>query len=238
MKAQRGFTLIELAIVLVIVTILIGGLAVPLSAQIQARRIAETKQTLQEARDALVGYAMITSTATGGEPFLPCPDAEGDGRSDVDGSGECTANSGGVSYGWFPWVTLGTAPHDAWGNRLRYVVISQFAKSSVGFSGTTPSGTLINICDTRTCSSTVAESVAFALISHGPNGWGALNVNDTMLTDSSGADEFHNTKANLPVVSRTPTNAASASGEFDDLVNWLSLTTLMSRACPDGCPSP
>ena len=42
MKRTRGFTLIELAIVMVIVTILIGGLAMPLSAQIQARRIAET----------------------------------------------------------------------------------------------------------------------------------------------------------------------------------------------------
>ncbi len=45
MKIQRGFTLIEMAIVLVIVTILIGGLAMPLSAQIQARRIAETRTT-------------------------------------------------------------------------------------------------------------------------------------------------------------------------------------------------
>jgi prepilin-type N-terminal cleavage/methylation domain-containing protein len=36
MKQARGFTLIELAIVLVIMTILIGGLAMPLSAQIQA----------------------------------------------------------------------------------------------------------------------------------------------------------------------------------------------------------
>jgi len=53
MKPARGFTLIELAIVLVIVTILIGGLAVPLSAQIQARRIAETKKTLEEAREAI-----------------------------------------------------------------------------------------------------------------------------------------------------------------------------------------
>lgn len=44
MKRIRGFSLIELAIVLVIVTLLIGGLAVPLTAQIQARRIAETKK--------------------------------------------------------------------------------------------------------------------------------------------------------------------------------------------------
>ena len=58
MKQARGFTLIEMAIVLVIVTILIGGLAMPLSAQIQARRIAETRADMNAIRDALVGYAM------------------------------------------------------------------------------------------------------------------------------------------------------------------------------------
>lgn len=58
MKNQQGFTLIELAIVLVIVTILIGGLAMPLSAQIQARRIAETRTEMNATRDALLGFAM------------------------------------------------------------------------------------------------------------------------------------------------------------------------------------
>lgn len=57
-KAQHGFSLIELAIVLVIVTILIGGLAVPLSTQIQARRVAETRADMQAIHDALIGYAM------------------------------------------------------------------------------------------------------------------------------------------------------------------------------------
>jgi len=58
MNQTRGFTLIELAIVLVIITILIGGLAMPLSAQIQARRIAETQKILEEAREAIIGYAI------------------------------------------------------------------------------------------------------------------------------------------------------------------------------------
>jgi prepilin-type N-terminal cleavage/methylation domain-containing protein len=58
MTTARGFTLIEMAIVLVIITILIGGLAMPLSAQIQARRIAETRADMQAIHDALIGYAM------------------------------------------------------------------------------------------------------------------------------------------------------------------------------------
>lgn len=61
-KVQHGFSLIELAIVLVIVTILLGGLAVPLSAQIEARRIAETRKIMEEAREAIMGYAMSRPT--------------------------------------------------------------------------------------------------------------------------------------------------------------------------------
>lgn len=58
MIRTRGFTLIELAIVLVIITVLIGGLAMPLSAQIEARRIAETRKDMEAIQDALIGYAM------------------------------------------------------------------------------------------------------------------------------------------------------------------------------------
>jgi prepilin-type N-terminal cleavage/methylation domain-containing protein len=63
MIPQRGFTLVELAIVLVLVTILIGGLAAPLSAQIQARRIAETRAEMQAIQDALLGYTMSHTLA-------------------------------------------------------------------------------------------------------------------------------------------------------------------------------
>ena len=58
MTTQRGFTLIEMAIVLVIITILIGGLAVPLSAQIQARRIAETRADMRAIEEVLIGFAI------------------------------------------------------------------------------------------------------------------------------------------------------------------------------------
>lgn len=82
MKHHQGFTLIEMAIVLIIITILIGGLAVPLSAQIQARRIAETNKTLHEAREAIFGYAMSHTAAS----TCPCIyHADGDGVADSTG---------------------------------------------------------------------------------------------------------------------------------------------------------
>jgi len=243
MTRSRGFTLIEMAIVLVIITILIGGLAMPLSAQIQARRIAETRQTLQEAQNALQGFAMASGIASGpsGTAYLPCPDTSGDGIEDRTGT-DCSSSSGGVSYGWFPWVTLGTAAQDAWGNRLRYVVISQFAKSGAGggfhLSSINPPNTLpnIQICSTSSClPSPQANNVAFALISHGPNGWGAQNMNNppgNLQAAPTGPDEKENTLNQLPLVMRAPTPPGSTLGEFDDLVAWMSESVLVGLICP------
>ncbi|MDZ7595211.1 MAG: type II secretion system protein [Thiobacillus sp.] len=87
MKRTRGFTLIELAIVLVIVTILIGGLAMPLSAQIQARRIGETRADMQAIHDALIGYAMSHYITT---PTPPCTcNYDSGGDFDPSALGSC-----------------------------------------------------------------------------------------------------------------------------------------------------
>ena len=239
MKRERGFTLIEMAIVLVIVTILIGGLAMPLSAQIQARRIAETRKVLEEARDAIVGYAMSHHVpGNPGRPFLPCPDTDGNGRENRIGN-ICDGASG-----WIPWVDLGTASQDAWGNRLRYSVENrEYADKSDGMPALAtyvPPYAGLNfqrVCSDSTCTTLVAEYLPVVVFSHGPNGWGARNVSDATLKSPTSDDEKENTDADADFVSRTPSKAEDASGEFDDLVVWISDGLLRSRVCPaGGCP--
>jgi prepilin-type N-terminal cleavage/methylation domain-containing protein len=291
MIRARGFTLIELAIVLVIITVLIGGLAMPLSAQIQARRIAETKKTLEEAREAIIGYAMSHTTsnkctcaydnegkvssssstcdepynfpdtwcAPKGEPnttkndiyiirhYLPCPDTIDDGRENRDGN-RCAAASG-----WFPWADLGTAPHDAWGNRLHYSVESrEYTNKSRGLpnnpSERTPPYDGLNLkrvwmmCSDSTCTTLVADNLPVVLLSHGPNGWGARNVSGNPLAVPTSDDEKQNTNDDTDFVSRSPYKPADDSEEerqkeFDDLVVWISDGLLRSRVCPaGGCP--
>ena len=69
---SRGFTLVELAIVLIILALLSGGLMMTLSSQVDQRSYRETQQQLQDIRDALLGYA-ASHPALDGKPYLPCP---------------------------------------------------------------------------------------------------------------------------------------------------------------------
>lgn len=295
MKTSNGFSLIELAIVLVIVTILLGGLAIPLQAQIEARRIGETRKTMVEAQEALIGYAMThsiastcacayvgagspytlstdplyttcpfsmcpptsTSTATRSLPltrhYLPCPDMSGtdpepnldndgvDGLTDLNNGAEDRLNGTpalcATASGNLPWVTLGTAAQDAWGNRMHYAITSAYANSSAGFSNavngdkqvcnTSPSGCPVG---------TVASNVPVVLVSYGPNGWGGRNINGTTLALPTSADELENTDGDNSYVSRSPSKSDAAAGEFDDLVVWISKDLLISRVCQGGCP--
>lgn len=54
----RGFTLAEMAVVLVIVALLIAGMMLPLSAQQEIRARQETEKTLSDIREALLGFAV------------------------------------------------------------------------------------------------------------------------------------------------------------------------------------
>lgn len=244
MKHTQGFTLIELAIVLVIMTILIGGLAVPLSAQIQARRIAENSKIMEEAREAIIGYAMTHPATPANSRHLPCPDIDGDGVEDRDGDDDACMPVAGViaPTGLLPWVDLGVASQDAWGNRLRYAVVADLASRTAGFSiaGATPPNPLV-ACSTNACAVAapdVADNLALVLVSHGPNGWGAQNINNppgTLLAAPTGPDEAANLDTDRIYVSRAPTRPDAAAGEFDDRLSWISLSQLIARVCPTGC---
>lgn len=106
---QSGFSLIELAIVIFLVSLLLGGLLGPLSTQIDRQRTTETEDVLQTARDALMGFA-----ATNG--FFPCPTNDIDPASPTYG---VARNVDCAAEGFLPWATLGISPVDAWGTQVR-----------------------------------------------------------------------------------------------------------------------
>lgn len=124
---DRGFTLAELAIVLIIVGLLSGGLLGSLSAQLESQKLREVRKELAEIREDLLGFA-----ATNG--YLPCPDKDTDPALPGYGVADPPPCSG---EGWLPFKSLGSAESDPWGNhrsriddpslgRWRYRVDRQF----------------------------------------------------------------------------------------------------------------
>lgn len=297
-RRSAGFTLLELALVLLVITVLLGGLAVPFTRQIETRRIAETNKAMATIQDALVGYAMshnckcvYGSTPSGGlypldtanstcnasacpssspsgqpviHPYLPCPaDATSNGLEDRPVSGgACAIPSNGINghLGWLPWVTLGLPATDAWGNRYGYDVYLPYADSTIGIDSTSPPSLTTSLqagqlfvcstaagCPATPATSYVASQVPAVVISYGPDGQGAFSENNNQWAvtpnQASAPDEYLNAAYGgsgnyRGYVNHPPTEAGSASGQFDDLVTWLSWPALVNRVCPAGGCSP
>ncbi|MGA7178186.1 MAG: type II secretion system protein [Thiobacillaceae bacterium] len=247
-QCQQGFTLIELAIVLVVLTLLAGGVLVPLTKQIEVERIRSTRQIMEDTKQALIGYAM-SHTATNGKPYLPCPDIDNNGTEDRNlATGQCIRTEG-----IFPWATLGVGNADAWGNRLRYRVATDlaipqnhdFANSTSGFGSSTTIDGKYQIRVVTPPNSTYTDPagtpgipvIAAIVVSNGPNGWGAMNSNGVSEAAPTSADEQENLNGDPTFISRSPSEASPTTTEFDDIVTWLPTSTLLARVCPaGGCP--
>ena len=223
-RPPTGFTLIELAIVLVIVAALIGGLLVPLSAQRDIQSYRETQKQLADISEALLGYAATHKATAAGRLYLPCPDTDDDGFENraVDA---CAAAEGRL-----PWGDLGLGREDAWANRFRYRVDGGYANRATGFS-LGQAGSL-RVCEDPACAKVLAKDLPVVIVSHGKNGAGAFNSSGGTNPAPAGADEIANQNADNDFVLRTPGDAAG--NEFDDLVVWLPPYVLFNRMIAAG----
>ncbi len=202
MKAQSGFSLLEMAVVLVVVGLLLGGSLIPLSVQMEKKDRDATKKQLVHMREALIGFALTNGR-------LPCPDTDGDGLR--DGVATCANAEGG-----FPWVDMGLGKLDAWGQPFTYRVTSSFADSADETScSPSTAGVSFSLCSTGDITvldgaggGSVAISLPAIILSHGKN-WA--------LTTS--LDEAENSDGDLDFVDRVYSDIPGSG--FDDLLIWL-----------------
>lgn len=233
-RPHHGFTLVEMAVVLLIVTLLGGGIATGLSAHIARRAEAATDDALTEARDALLGYAMRTGN-------LPCPARSAtDGAEDRSGTTTCRKYTG-----LLPWATLGIAGLDGWAHRLRYAVAQKYV-APLGGTGNTEKVSLADgdiEIKTRSLDgselflTTEGGKSPALLLSHGANGLGAIDAQGVALAPPvAGSDEARNAAADARLfysrgVSENPT---APGGAFDDRVTWLSPNLVAHRLVSAG----
>lgn len=234
---SRGFTLTELAIAFVVIAFMLGGLAMTLTAQNEARKFAETQSRLETAREALIGFAIRNGR-------LPCPaTAVSNGLEAPVGGGTCTL----PLNGFLPGATLGLPGMsngyvlDAWDEPIRYAVTSWVASGSptstftttneigrVGVSGLNPP---LRVCSAQACGVserlTADNTVAAVVYSLGKNRL-------TSALGPLGTDEAENQDNDNDFVSHEPRPAGGGGGEFDDLVTWLPLNILVNRMVTAG----
>lgn len=176
LRPGQGFTLVEMAVVLMIVGLLLGGLIPAISSQLEQRRTNETRKTLEEMKDALFGFAVAngrlpcpaSSTSNGMESF--CTSATGACGTEIfwpalpPTHGRCAK----PYDGFVPAVTLGIAPVntqgqllDAWGNPVRFAITNaKDASNNFYFTATngiktrwnsgTPLDPDLRVCSTST----------------------------------------------------------------------------------------
>jgi prepilin-type N-terminal cleavage/methylation domain-containing protein len=225
--SQPGFTLVEMAIVLVIVGFTLGGMLVSLSTQVDQRDYSQTRQSMEEIREALLGYALSRG-------YLPCPAiSPANGAEDrIVATGICTNR-----VGFLPWAELGVKKADSWNHLYRYSVTPAYSNSPLAITLSPPTVRDITIQTRNTAGVLVNLSnpndIPAVVISHGKNGYGGTNNDGVLLTDTSvnnDDEKTNNTGGGTVVVSREfGDNKTTTYGEYDDIVVWISPNTYLSK---------
>jgi prepilin-type N-terminal cleavage/methylation domain-containing protein len=208
LKNKKGFTFIELSVVILIVSILFAGTSVIFSKIRGTAQTNETKARLKEIEKALKVYFLENG-------FLPCPAGLLLTEFDDDfGTGSCTENatngiylSNDLLYGAVPFVDLGIAPDfsfDGWNNKFSYIVDNNFNTETDFEQNSDNLKIIINNVDSKIDDDTdgdvmdegdddeiVKRNAILVIISHGLDGQGAYRKQlRNILPTDGGSDKY------------------------------------------------
>jgi len=260
LAGSAGFSLVELAIVLLVVTLMLSSLLYTLSAQTEQRNFEDTRRRLEQARELVLAFAIVNGR-------LPCPARANSAGVEVrNAAGECkdAANvedyfggtPGGVVGGLLPGVTIGYPTLDnagfaldAWQNRIRYAV----AKTVTSCSGTSTlphfenatnlkaNGISCQPNDLLVCKS----ATGITGINCGPAANQIMTQNlvvaiifstgkNAATTGGAGVDELANLNGDQIFVFHPPAPGGATGGEFDDQFTWLTVGELYGKLIAAG----
>ena len=237
MKSYRGFTLVELAMVLFVVSLLLGGLLVPLATQIEARQRSDAEDQLERIREALIGFAIVNGR-------LPCHSTESNplsanyGLEDPSPCNPSTDTVGWVGDGILPWKTLGLntgidswgtprlASTDLWTGYWRYRVRANFADNTlISLTSLVTSDRLCVRDAYDNLLVSTSETPIAVIYSTGANKVADGNNANYVATSTS-----TNCVADTPITYQ----GGAASSNFDDITIWLTRPLIFNRMVSAG----
>ncbi|MCW5576688.1 MAG: prepilin-type N-terminal cleavage/methylation domain-containing protein, partial [Burkholderiales bacterium] len=254
----RGFSLIEVAVALFIITLVMGGIIAMVNAMVANRQIESTRTKQEAIKTALISFIARNHR-------LPCPaiptladnaiDADTNVREGAEARtpGTCDKTVGSadatslVVTGVVPWASLGLPQEvalDAYANRLTYQVV----KSATALNSKTVSGMIgrISIHSTgpgvpgvpptgnqiNDCSAGAPTNPCAAvvvIVSHGKDSYGAYTRSGAWYQfDASIADRDARENADNDAMFVVKDYSEAPSNPFDDVVMWLTANDLLS----------
>lgn len=242
-RRARGFTLTELAVVFVIISLLLATALFTLSAQTEQRNFDETRRRLEAARELLLAFAVVNGR-------LPCPAIASSGGQESLSGANCSSPYGGFlparTIG-FQIMDAGGNAVDAWGNTIRYAV-----SGTTPTCATTPATPHFNnatnlrangitcrpndlvVCQSATGITATTCGTAVSLTNQTTLVAVAFSTGANGIAGSSGIDEAANLNGDRVFVWHTPTPAGAANGAFDDQVTWITVGELYAKLIAAG----
>jgi len=243
---KRAFSLIELSIVIIIISILLSGALSIATSTTNSAKIKTTNNNIDEIYKALKVYLLANNR-------LPCPapitaikaSSTTYGESAVN-YGTCSASgiytsatSTNVVYGMVPVKDLGLSidmAEDGYGSKLAYIVDKRFTNSSTFGLSASNSGlmTVKEITSAGSDQENTREAI-FLIISHGANKSGAFGVNSaTQNTASDDGKEQLNyavpTGDETASIGNTFYYRAGNSDVFDDVVFYKTRNMMVTES--------
>lgn len=253
-----GFTLIEMAIVLVVIGLIVSGGLVAIGPVVENANIKASNQNMDRVEQALVLHVIRYGC-------LPCPAGPAEPATGTYAPGQAVSGttayttgcavtgacafSPGVGRGVVPWVNLGISEadaSDAFGTRFSYAVTPALALAA---SGTTagmlrvtsayPAGTLQVTAYNGT--TIITDVAAYVLIGHGPDRGGGNAIGTgtaTGVPPYSSTAETGNADGNEPFVQDDSRLDKSGTTYFDDIVRWRSAPFVIQQCGANSCGNP
>lgn len=241
---ETGFSLLELAIVLMIMALLLGGMLNPLGAALETKRRARAQAELERIREALTGFAMVNG-------YLPCPSTTNAPDADSYGLADLTCDNEPAAEGYLPWRTLGVPEVDPWGlprsaaadpfnGYWRYRVDRNFANSAELINISTVQVDNLSVVDNRGLLLTAPTETPVAIIySAGanlrPDGENA-RFEGAPCGNPGGYDPGAGTSCpdGEPLYQGGEVAGAGTDATFDDVLIWLPHPLLFNRMVTAG----
>ena len=229
---EQGFSLLEVAIVMLIVSMMLGGLLMSLGTTQEINNRTDAEDMLNEIKEALYGFAQANGR-------LPCPaTANSNGRERPNGGGACNQR-----FGFVPSLTLGLSGDlnddnllmDEWLNPYSYYTVnsngSAFTSANgmrnQGMAGLTPN---FRVCADAACGTVLVNRIPVIIMTQGAD-WSTFTAADVDETENSGEQTIagyrHGSDRNF-------VTAPYIEDTFDDQITWLSTSILFTRMISAG----